>query len=400
MNSKERMLSVLEGNKADHIPCSFMLFYNLYDDCKSELEYITREIELGLEPHVHAGHLGHTMHLTGTLHPEAQYSEWTEVQDGIKYFCRRIDTPKGPLTGRVKQWDGWPTEDDFPIFKDWIVPRSREYLVKPEQDLEKLKYIFGPFKDTYIEKLREEAREAKSVADQFGLLLVGGWKGNVNPALQVDPGVMGCDAMAWLSGYEKVMELSLTQPDLIKEYAAIIHEWNMKQIQIYLDVTASDLIIRRGWYETTEFWTPKAYRTIIAPTLKKEAELVHQAGKKYGYIITSAFMPILDDILDTGVDVLIGLDPKEGKGTDMQAVKDKFSARNKCIWGGVSGPLTVEQGTEQETEEAVIQALQILGKGGGFILSPVDNVRDNTPNAWKNTHKFIQAWKEHRQDYI
>jgi hypothetical protein len=400
MNSKERMLSVLEGNQADHIPCSFMLFYNLYDDCKSELEYITREIELGLEPHVHAGHLGHTMHLTGTLHPEAKYSEWTEVQDGIKYFCRRIDTPKGPLTGRVKQWDGWPTEDDFPIFKDWIVPRSREYLVKPEQDLEKLKYIFGPFKDTDIEKLREEAREAKSVADQFGLLLVGGWKGNVNPALQVDPGVMGCDAMAWLSGYEQVMELSLTQPDLIQEYAAIIHEWNMKQLQIYLDVTASDLIIRRGWYETTEFWTPKAYRTIIAPTLKKEAELVHQAGKKYGYIITSAFMPILDDILDTGVDVLIGLDPREGKGTDLQAVKEKFSARNKCIWGGVSGPLTVEQGTEQETEEAVIRALQILGKGGGFILSPVDNVRDNTPNTWKNTYKFIQAWKDHRQDYI
>ena len=206
--------------------------------------------------------------------------------------------------------------------------------------------------------------------------------------------------MSWLSGYVNVMELSLTQPDLIKEYAAIIHEWNMRQIQIYLDVTASDLIIRRAWYETTEFWTPKAYRTIIAPTLKKEAELVHQAGKKYGYIITSAFMPILDDILDAGIDVLIGLDPKEGKGTDLLSVKEKFKAKNKCIWGGVSGPLTVEQGTEQDTEEAVIHAMQTLGKGGGFILSPVDNVRDDTPNAWKNTYKFIQTWKEHRQDYI
>ena len=135
-----------------------------------------------------------------------------------------------------------------------------------------------------------------------------------------------------------------------------------------------DLIIRRGWYETTEFWTPKAYRTIIAPTLKKEAELVHQAGKKFGYIITSAFMPILDDILDAGVDVLIGLDPKEGKGTDLLSVKEKFKAKNKCIWGGVSGPLTVEQGTEQETEEAVIHAMQTLGKGGQFILSQLDHV--------------------------
>jgi uroporphyrinogen-III decarboxylase len=400
MNSRERFLSVLENKPVDYIPCSFMLFFNLYNQCQSDLEYITREVELGLDAHVHVGHLNHTMHLTGTLHPQAKYREWTEVEDGVKYFCRRIETPKGPLTSRVKQWDGWPTEDDFPIFKDWITPRSKEFLVKPEQDLEKVEYLFGPFKDADIEKLREEARAAKSVADKYNLALVGGWKGNVDPSLQVDPGVMGCDAMAWLSGYEKIMELSLIQPDLIKEYAAIIHAWNMKQIEVYLDVTEADLIIRRGWYETTEFWTPKAFRTIIAPTLKREAELVHQAGKKYGYIITSAFMPILDDMLETGIDVLIGLDPKEGKGTDLQAVKGKFTAKNKCIWGGVSGAVTVEQGSEQETEEAVMQALQTLGKGGGFILSPVDNVREDTPNAWKNTNKFIETWKKHRQDYL
>ncbi len=400
MNSRERFLSVLENKPVDYIPCSFMLFFNLYNQCQSELEYITREVELGLDAHVHVGHLNHTMHLTGTLHPQAKYREWTEVEDGVKYFCRRIETPKGPLTSRVKQWDGWPTEDDFPIFKDWITPRSKEFLVKPEQDLEKVEYLFGPFKDADIEKLRQEARAAKSLADKYNLALVGGWKGNVDPSLQVDPGVMGCDAMAWLSGYEKIMELSLIQPDLIKEYAAIIHAWNMKQIEIYLDVTAADLIIRRGWYETTEFWTPKAFRTIIAPTLKREAELVHQAGKKYGYIITSAFMPILDDMLETGIDVLIGLDPKEGKGTDLQAVKGKFAAKNKCIWGGVSGAVTVEQGSEQETEEAVLQALRTLGKGGGFILSPVDNVREDTPNAWKNTNKFIETWKKHRQDYL
>jgi hypothetical protein len=211
---------------------------------------------------------------------------------------------------------------------------------------------------------------------------------------------MGADAMAWLSGYEKVMELSLLQPDLIREYASIICDWNLKQIEIYLDVTPADIIVRRAWYETTEFWTPAAFRRIIVPTLKKEAELIHQAGRKYGYIITSAFMPILDDILDAGVDVLIGLDPKEGKGTDLQKVKDKFVAKKKCLWGGVSGAVTVEMGTEQETEAAVIQALQVLGKGGGFILSPVDNVRENTPNAWQNTQKFIETWKKYRQAFI
>ena len=111
-------------------------------------------------------------------------------------------------------------------------------------------------------------------------------------------------------------------------------------------------------------------------------------------------MPIIDDILDTGIDILIGLDPREGKGTDLQKVKQKFKAKNKCVWGGVSGALTVEQGSEAETEAAVLEALRVLGAGGGFILSPVDNVREDTPNAWKNTYKFIETWKKHRQDFL
>jgi Uroporphyrinogen decarboxylase (URO-D) len=400
MNSKERMLAVLNNQPVDYIPCSFMLFFNLYTKCQSEMEYITKEVALGIDPCVHVGQFNHTMHLTGTLHPEAKYSEWTEEKNGQKYFCRRIDTPAGPLTSRIKQWNGWPTKADFPIFNDWLVPRADEFLVKPEKDLEKVIYLFGPHKDADIARLKEEARAAKQIAEQYQLLQVGGWKGNVDPTLQVDPGVMGVDAMSWLSGYEKIMELSLTQPELIKEYARIIHEWNMKQIEIYLEVTAAEVIIRRAWYETTEFWTPRAYRAIIAPFLKKETDLVHQAGKKFGYIITSAFMPILDDILDAGVDVLIGLDPKEGKGTNLQAVKDKFTAKKRCLWGGVSGAVTVETGSEQETEEAVVQALQVLGKGGSFILSPVDNVREDTQLAWKNTYKFIETWKQHRAEYL
>lgn len=400
MNSRERFLSAIENKQLDYIPCSFMLFYNLYDRCKSEEEYIAREVEMGLDPHVHVGHLNHTMHLTGSLHPDAHSSEWVEEEAGVRYFCRRIDTPKGPLTARVRQWDGWPVEGDFPIFKDWIVPRSKEFLVKPEQDLEKVPYLFGPFKDADIDQLRREADEAKKIADRYGLVLAGGWKGNVDPTLQVDPGVMGCDAIAWLSGYMKIYEVAQRQPDLMREYAQIIHRWNMKQLEIYLDVTAADILIRRAWYETTEFWTPKAFRHIIAPTIMEEAELVHQAGRKYAYIMTSAFMPILDNILDSGVDVLIGLDPREGKGTDMQKVKEKFRARGKCLWGGVSGALTVETGTAAETEAAVMEALQTLGKNGGFILSPVDNVREDTANAWRNTQVFIDTWKKYRGEFI
>jgi hypothetical protein len=396
MTSKQRMLAAIECGEVDYTPCSFMLFFNLYDRCKTDKEYIEEQMKLGLDAYVHVGQLNHTMHRYGIFHPDVKVSDWVEEKDGVKYFCRRLETPEGPLTSRIRQRESWPTEDDFQLMNDWIVPRAEEPLVKPEQDIAKLKYIFGSFRDKDIAQLREEAAQAEKIAERHRLLQIGGWKGSVNPGVYLDPGVMGCDAMAWLSGFQEIMVLSVTSPELIKEYARIIHEWNLRQIEIYLDVTEADLVIRRGWYETTEFWTPAAFRSIIAPTLKREADLVHQAGKKYGYIITSAFLPILDDILDSGIDVLIGLDPKEGKGTDLHTVKRKFAERRRAIWGGVSGAVTVEMGTEKETEDAVVSALEILGRGGGFILSPVDNVRDDTEKAWKNTHVLIATWKKYR----
>ncbi len=390
------MLAAIECRPVDYIPCSFMLFDNLFEQCRSEQEFVEKELELGIDPYVHVGHLNHRLHLYGGLHPDVKVSDWVEEKEGIKYFCRKLDTPAGPLTGRIRQRDGWPREDGFHLLNDWIVPRAEEVLVKPEEDLEKVKYLFGPIKDEDIATLREEAESARKLAQAHNLLLVGGWKGSVRPGVHVDPGVMGCDAMAWLSGYEDVMVLSLTKPKIIEEYARIIHEWNMKQIGVYLDVTEADLIVRRGWYETTEFWTPDAYRSIIAPTLKNEVDLVHQAGRKYGYIITSAFLPLLDDILAAGVDLLIGLDPEEGKGTELAEIKRRFKEKRRAIWGGVSGAVTVELGTEEETERAVQNALELLGGDGGFILSPVDNVRENTEIARRNTQRFIAAWKKYR----
>jgi len=387
VNSRERLLAALSGDAVDYTPCSFMIFFNLSRHCGTEPEFVERQLDLGLDAFVRVGSLEHW------LHPDARLTEWVEEQDGRKTFCRRIDTPKGPLTQRVRQDNGWPTEGDFPIFNDWIVGRAEEILVKPERDLDKLQYLLDPFKDEQIETLRESGRQADAVSDEHGILKVGGWKSVDRRVMHYDSGVMGCDAMAWLSGYEEIMVLSLTRPGLIREYANIIHEWNMRQIEIYLDVTDPDIIWRRGWYETTEFWTPDAYRQIIAPTMKREVDLVHQAGKKFGYIITSAFLPILDDILDTGIDVLIGLDPEEGKGTDLNLVKMEFAERGRAIWGGVSGAVTVEQGTAEDTKKAVEHALRVLGEGGGFILSPVDNVREDTENARRNTQAFIDAWK-------
>jgi hypothetical protein len=389
------MLAVLDYREIDYIPCSFMIFENLFNRCETQEEYIDRELALGMDAVVNVGKLNHA------LHPDVDCTVKSIDEEGERYFIRIFNTPKGTLHQKVMQKNKWPSGRNFPIFDDWLIPRTAKALVDPEKDLEKVRYLLGPFKKEDIGELREAAKSAGSIARKHDLLQVAGLIGWGNNGIGWWTYQIACmDMLPWLSGFEPVMVLSLTRPEIIEEYVRIVSDWNMRQIEIYLEHTDADLIVRRGWYETTEFWTPYTYARFIAPTIKREARLVHQAGRMYGYIITSAFMPIIDHILGSGIDVLIGLDPVQGKGTDPAAVKKMFYQRKKALWGGISGAVTVEMGTEEETERAVRNALEIMSPGGGFILSPVDNVQEDTPRAWNNTHTLIHTWKKYRDTFI
>jgi hypothetical protein len=66
-----------------------------------------------------------------------------------------------------------------------------------------------------------------------------------------------------------------------------------------------------------------------------------------------------------------------------------------CLWGGVNGFITVETGTRAQVSAAVEEAVRAMGPRG-FILSPVDNVRDDSPKAWENIGEMIETWKRVR----
>ena len=200
---------------------------------------------------------------------------------------------------------------------------------------------------------------------------------------------MGMDALVWLCGVENMLLAAMDRPEFVRGVAEVIRQWNLPRTEVYLDVGV-DLLVRRAWYEGTDFYSPPMYRRFVLPWLTREVEMTHEAGAKFGYIITSAMMPLVPAILAAGVDVIIGVDPVQGKGTDLAALKSATAGR-AALWGGVNGFLTVERGTPAEVEQAVREALALLGPGGGFILSPVDNVRDDSPATWRNVHALIEA---------
>ena len=62
MTPKERMLAAIEGREYDYVPCSFMMFFNLARKCKTQAEFVEKQLQLGLDAYAHVGHLKHSLH--------------------------------------------------------------------------------------------------------------------------------------------------------------------------------------------------------------------------------------------------------------------------------------------------------------------------------------------------
>jgi hypothetical protein len=370
-----------------------MIFSVLRHKSKDHFECVERQLELGIDAVVDLRVLpvfqkADISELTGLpirFRRGVKTREWRGTRPGEPYplLHKEYSTPSGPLTTVVQQSGDWPHGDHVPFLDDYLIPRSRKFLVAGRADLKPLKHLLGPPSSSDIAKFRDYAAKARSFADQRQLLLSGGW----GAAMEV---------ACWLCGIENLMYLTFDQPDFVQELAGMLSAWNRSRMEVMLDAGV-DLFVRRGWYENASFWSPETYRKFILPDLCRDAEIVHQAGAKFAYILTTSSTPLLGMLMEAGVDVLVGVDPVQGMGTDLAETK-RLTAGRMCLWGGVNGFVTVERGTPKQVRNAVSQAIRILAPGGGFILSPVDNVRDPSEKAWKNVLTLIEAWKE-RRDY-
>jgi len=314
------------------------------------------------------------------FHPKVQIREWREERQGDSAVLHKeYLTPAGKLTSSVRLSEDWPHGDHIPFVDDYQVPRSLKPLITQAEDLEPLRYLLMPPTEEDVARFTKEAQDARGFAEEHDVLLVGGWG-------------VGLDMADWLCGIQNLMMLVMDRPDFATDLVEMIHVWNKRRMEVVLSAPV-DLYIRRAWYEGCDFVPPRFFRDSILPRLKAEVDLAHEHGAKFGYICTSGTRPMLDYYLESGIDVLIGVDPIQGTYTDMPLMKRKLGQR-MCLWGGVSGAVTVETGTEEDVRAAVRDAIRVLGPSG-FVLSPVDNITVDSPLTWSNIGIFIDEWRRY-----
>jgi uroporphyrinogen-III decarboxylase len=386
LSSRQRLLRAIDGQDVDYVPCSFMSFAILRSRLRQDWYAVAREEKaMGLDPLLFiptASRASRREHpdlrgLPVRLGPEVKLREW--VEDGL-VLHKEYETPAGTLSTRVRLSDDWPHGEHVPFLDDYQVPRTDKPLVTGPDDLPALSFLLTPPSPEDEAAFDQEAATARQFAQQEGVLLAGGWG-------------VGMDMANWLCGMQPLMLLALDQPDFVTDLLEMIHHWNVARMRVVLSAPI-DLYLRRAWYEGCDFVMPDFYRQHILPRLEREIDLAHEYGCRFGYICSSGTKPMLDFYAESGMDVLLGVDPVQGTHTDMPLMKARLAGKTS-LWGGVSAAVTVERGAEDEVRQAVRLALDTLGPEG-FILSPIDNLTVDEPLTWQNIRVFIDEWRRQR----
>jgi hypothetical protein len=301
----------------------------------------------------------------------------TPAAGGSDYplLTKEYETPDGLLRQIVTMTDDWPYGKDIFVFSDFNVSRSKEYLIKEQSDARRLRWLLGTPDPAHLQCFHDDAGRLVHEAQHLGVALEGGWS------------ALG-DAAVWLCGMENVLVNQLQDPDIIEAVLDTVLEWELKRIDLLL-AAGIDIHVHMAWYEGSDFWTPTSFRRFIKPRLKQMIDRVHQGGVLFRYIITKGWLPIVEDLLEIGIDCLSGLDPIQDA---IDPVKAKQLMDQKiCVMGGVNSAIMFSQWSDDEITEAVKNAIQIFSPGSGFILYPVDQIFTDTP--WSKVEVLINAWK-------
>ena len=295
-------------------------------------------------------------------------------------MVREYQTPAGPLRHAIKKTDpegpGWPMQPDcVPIFEDYNIPRAVEHAVTDPAHVDAFAHLFMPPGEAEAKWLAERVAAMKPVADAKGLFMQA-WSG------------FGMDAAVWVTGGEGAVMMSFEAPEAFGKLLDIIAEADLARTELAASIDGVDMVCQRGWYSSTDFWSPALFDQYVFPHLSRLTAAAHKQGKLFGYAMTTGVEKLGPRLADAGVDVLYFIDPVQDHISLDAAAK---LAERITVVGGTNA-LTLQCGDKNTIRDEIRKAVDALAPTNRFILHPVDAIFPDTP--LEGLQCMIDAWRE------
>lgn len=376
MTSRERILSAVRSMETDYIP--MVMEWN-EGRMHEKLKWMNERQKL--EVHRINGWDTYLSISPSVTPAENVIIDKIIEPEGDNRFIRQTwNTPSGEITEKLKVTDDWDELRDgrpyLQFMSDFRTSRYMEFPFKDMKDLDALEYLFPVDNPADTKAIIEEYKSKRQLADEFSVPLF----------TYFDAGM---DWLVWLFPPEAAILRIVEDPEFMHKLLSHINKAKHKRLELLLKL-GIDGVMRRGWYESTDLWSPAIFREFAKPALEKEIEMTHDAGIPYIYIMDTGITPLLPDLASLRFDCLLGVDPDIGR-QDMRLLRQ--SLPGKAIWGGFSGPGHFGADTPEKAAKAVENAIEICGKRG-LILGMAVSFRYYWP--WENFEAAESAWKRLR----
>jgi uroporphyrinogen decarboxylase len=144
--------------------------------------------------------------------------------------------------------------------------------------------------------------------------------------------------------------------------------------------------------QTSLLLSPKLYRKRVKPFHQRLHRHIKSLAKvKLMMHTDGAVLPLIEDLIETGVDILNPVQTSTASMDDTAALKEKFGDR-LAFHGAMDVQQMMPNATIDELKWEIARRMKDLGHDGGYIIAPCHNIGHDIPP--KTTVAFFELVRE------
>lgn len=194
-----------------------------------------------------------------------------------------------------------------------------------------------------------------------------------------------------LMGYMELCVACIENPELVEAVVqkGLEHSIRIAELAAGLGAelifTGDDIADNR-----TTLISPEMWDEIFAPNFKKLSDAFHNFGLYHWKHSDGNIMPVLDSLVDAGIDGIDPIDPLAKM--DLSAIKSQYGDRI-AIKGNVDCVNTLVNGPQQAVVREVKDCILAAGKGGGYVCSSSNSIHAGVdPRLYKTMVETIHVY--------
>ena len=143
--------------------------------------------------------------------------------------------------------------------------------------------------------------------------------------------------------------------------------------------------------QTAPFFSLEMFRRMFLPNIKRVFSVFKDAGLPVMMHSCGNIVAFIPDLIDAGLDLLEPVQPC----MDLEYLKREFG-KDLSFWGGIDTQELLPFGTPERVREETRRVVRILGRNGGYIAGPSQEIMNDVPTA--NIIAMLETIKEEERN--